>query len=254
MTEPQLVRTLPGVALDEMVALAELRVRTDRKYIVDDETLAQLLESQADTVAILDIDARREFNYETVYFDTANLDLYRAAATGRRRRFKVRTRVYVASDVAVLEVKLKDGRGRTVKKGFDYSPVNRERLTREGAAFVEELVGRPGLAATLQPVLTTRYRRMTIVDRAAQSRATIDRGLVCTDKEGRTVAMGDVIIESKSDLAASPIDRWLWRRGYRPIRISKCCTSMAAMQPDLPSNKWHRTLKRHFPQPQSAFS
>jgi len=180
-----------------MVALAELRVRTDRKYIIDHDMLDRLLEDQAEHVAILDIDGRRLFNYETVYFDTANLDLYRAAATGRRRRFKVRTRVYLDSDVAVVEVKLKDGRGRTVKPGLDYSPDNRRRLTAEAKEFVDDLTGQPGLAATLSPVLTTNYRRMTIVDRAAQSRATIDRGLVCTNSDGDTVGM-DSVISSRS--------------------------------------------------------
>jgi len=246
MNEVQLVAELPSVSLEEMVALAELRVRTDRKYIIDHDMLDHLLEDQAEHVAILDIDSRRVFNYETVYFDNANLDLYRAAAMGRRRRFKVRTRVYLDSDVAVLEVKLKDGRGRTVKPGLDYSPDNRRRLTTEATEFVDALIGQPGLAATLSPVMTTNYRRMTIVDRTAQSRATIDRSLVCTNSDGDTVGMDRVIIESKSDLAASPIDRWLWKNGCRPVRISKCCTAMAAMQPELPSNKWHRTLKRHF--------
>ncbi len=246
MTQSQLVDALPCVSLEEMIALAELRTRTDRKYIIDDEALRQLLEAQDDNIAILDIEGRREFNYETVYFDNANLDLYHAAATGRRRRFKVRTRVYMDSKVAVLEVKMKDGRGRTIKKSLDYSLANRTYLTTEGKQFVDDLVGRPGVAATLRPVLTTRYRRMTIVDRSSQTRATIDRDLLCTNTAGSTVTMDSVIIESKSDLAASPIDRWLWKNGSRPVRISKCCTAMAAMQPELPSNKWHRTLKRHF--------
>jgi hypothetical protein len=112
--------------------------------------------------------------------------------------------------------------------------------------FVDDIVGQPGPAATLQPVLTTQYQRMTVVDMASRTRATIDRGLICTNSAGDTVTLDSVIIESKSDLSASPLDRWLWRHGFRPVRISKCCTAMAAMQPDLPSNKWHRTLNRHF--------
>lgn len=246
MSDSELVDRLPCISLDEVIELAELRTRTDRKYIVDDETLDRLLEAQAGSVSILDIDARRVFNYETIYFDTAELDLYRAAATSRRRRFKVRTRTYLDSGITVLEVKLKDGRGRTVKKALDYSLADRSELTVEGIQFVDDLIGRPGFAATLEPVLTTEYRRMTIVHESLQTRTTIDRDLLCTNTGGSTVTMDKVIIESKSDQAASPIDRWLWKNGCRPVRISKCCTAMAAMQPELPSNKWHRTLKRHF--------
>jgi hypothetical protein len=42
------------------------------------------------------------------------------------------------------------------------------------------------------------------------------------------------------------LDRWLWQSGVRPVRISKYCTALAAMRPELPANKWHRTLARHF--------
>jgi hypothetical protein len=55
-----------------------------------------------------------------------------------------------------------------------------------------------------------------------------------------------VIVESKSDLSASPLNCWLWRHGSRSVRISKCSTAMAAMQPDPPPNMWHRTLNCHF--------
>jgi hypothetical protein len=50
--------------------------------------------------------------------------------------------------------------------------------------FVDDIVGQPGLAATLQPVLTTQYQRMTVVDMASLTRATIDRGLICTNSAG----------------------------------------------------------------------
>ena len=246
MTVGSVLEVLPRVSLEEMTEIAELHTRTDRKYIIDHETLGRMLDARAQEIAILDIEGRYEFNYESIYFDNADLDLYRAAAFGRRRRFKVRTRLYKDSGLTMLEVKFKDGRGRTVKERLSYDRDNRTRLTAGGQRFVDDIVGQPGLAATLQPVLTTQYRRMTVVDMASMTRATIDRGLLCTNSAGDSVTLDSVIIESKSDLSASPLDRWLWRHGSRPVRISKCCTAMAAMRPDLPSNKWHRTLNRHF--------
>ena len=85
---------LPHISLDELNAHAELLTRTDRKYIVTNEHLAQLIESNRAHLAMLDIEGRREFSYESVYFDTTDLRLYRDAATSRRFRFKVRTRIY----------------------------------------------------------------------------------------------------------------------------------------------------------------
>ena len=39
----------------------------------------------------------------------------------------------------------------------------------------------------------------------------------------------------------------MWEGGVRPVKISKYGTAMAAMH-DLPANKWHRTLRRYFPE------
>lgn len=246
-TSPSLTSDqLRPISLDELNTLAELHTRTDRKYVIDDSTLDRLIVTQHDDMAVLEIDGQREFTYESVYFDTADLALYRAAATGRRRRFKVRTRVYVDSGLTMLEVKLKNGRGQTVKHRMDYDLADRARITDAGAAFVDDLVGKPGTAVTLAPLLTTHYMRTTLVDLSLGTRATIDRDLVCTDADGGSVSLDRVIIETKSNGSASLLDRWLWREGIRPTKISKFCTALAAMRPDLPANKWHRTLGRHF--------
>ena len=54
------------------------------------------------------------------------------------------------------------------------------------------------------------------------------------------------IIETKSGSAPSSADRTLWHHGYRPQRISKYATGLAALHPELPANRWHRVLDRHF--------
>jgi hypothetical protein len=40
-------------------------------------------------------------------------------------------------------------------------------------------------------------------------------------------------------------DRALWRDGHRPTKVSTFGTELAALGPDLPSNRWHRVLRRH---------
>jgi VTC domain len=237
---------LEHITLEGLNERAELLTRTDRKYIVDNDMLERLLASNGDRLAMLDIAGRREFAYESVYFDTADLRLYRDAATSRRRRFKVRIRVYCDTNTTVLEVKAKDGRGQTTKSRLEYEGDDRHRLTDVGREFVDELAGIAGISTTLQPSLTTRYQRSTLVDLTPGARYTIDRGLVCTEPCGNSVGLADVIIETKSDGSASDLDHWLWQHGIRPVRISKYCTALAAMRPELPANKWHRTLARHF--------
>ena len=55
-----------------------------------------------------------------------------------------------------------------------------------------------------------------------------------------------VVVETKSAGSASAMDRLLWSHGVRPTRISKYATGLAALDPDLPHNRWSRTLRRHF--------
>ena len=38
----------------------------------------------------------------------------------------------------------------------------------------------------------------------------------------------------------------LWAAGNRPVTISKFGVGMAALHPQLPANKWNRTLRRYF--------
>lgn len=232
--------------LDESAALLE---RVDRKYVIDSACLTRLLDHHVDALRVLEIDGERSFRYTSTYFDTSELELHRAAATGRRHRSKVRIRVCEASTgptAVMLEVKTKNGRGTTVKRRQPHSIDRCAELGCEGRTFVDESTNTPGLGESLTPILTTSYWRSTFVDVAAGTRATVDTELECRHVGGRSVRFGKVIVETKSEHAASNLDRWLWRNGVRPERMSKYCTAMALLDPELPGNRWHRTMRRHF--------
>ena len=230
--------------LDELNRAAGLLTRVDRKYLIDLDLLQVMLEAHEHRLAVLEIDGLRSFAYSSHYFDTPDLSLHRAAATGRRRRVKVRTRVYEDIGTAALEVKAKDGRGHTVKHRQSHLIDQVGELGIPGAAFVDGLTS-PGFAGSLAPILTTRYRRSTLLDPTEGTRATFDISLECSHVDGRSVRYDHVTLETKSDLRPSVIDRWIWRRGVRPVRYSKYCTTLAMLEPDLPSNRWHRTISRH---------
>ena len=238
---------LAPITLDEANDTAEALTRVDRKYLVDAQVVTALLDRHGHDLAVLEIDDRRSFCYHSRYFDTVDFALHRAAATKRRRRFKVRTRTY-ESGLVMLEVKAKDGRGYTVKHRTEHT-TSADALDRAARAFVASTTGAVGLVERLVPSLTTDYTRTTVVDIAHAARATIDRRLVCTDVDGRTVGSGSLVVETKSGVAASPLDRWLWSHGVRPVRVSKYCTALALLHPDLPGNAWHRTIATHFHSP-----
>lgn len=241
------VRPLPAISLSDLDQVAALQRRVDRKYILSSSDLAAMVGDLSSRLAALDIDGRRAFAYESVYFDTLDLESYRSSALRRRKRFKVRTRSYVDDRTTMLEVKTRGARQITVKDRRPHSFDQRTVLGPECFDFVETVTGRAGLASHLLPVLTTEYRRTTLVDLDDITRLTIDADLRCTDVKLDAVHLGSAyIVETKSAGAPSTADRWLWAHGIRPTKISKFGTGLAVLNPELPSNKWHRTINRHF--------
>jgi hypothetical protein len=242
---------LDTISLDELVALAALQTRVDRKYILRAEEAATIVANLDATTRVLAIDGHRASDYESVYFDTPGLLSYRMAAHGRRRRFKLRTRSYLDTQEAYLEMKTRGARGTTVKDRLPYLVHDRERLTLDGREYADAALDGIGIAEPealdLVPTLVTRYRRATLFLPGSQSRSTIDTDLSWQTDDGRTLRLPrSVIIETKSGRRTSEVDRLLWAHGHRPATISKFGTGLAALRADLPSNKWARVLRRHF--------
>lgn len=243
---------LRPISLGELNQAAQLLTRVDRKYLLPQATAAELLTSLADA-AVLEINARRSLAYVSVYFDTPELDSYLATARPRRRRFKVRTRAYLDTATAYLEVKTRGPRGTNVKRRVPTDPARMRHLTqaqRSHLAAQLHTQAEPGLIGRLQPTLRTRYNRTTVLLPDDAARLTLDRELSWTrlDADGQPVsrasASGLVIVESKSSSTPSAADRWLWSHGIRPVRVSKYGTGMAILDPTLPANRWHRVIRQ----------
>lgn len=241
--------TLPAVTLQEVECEAALQTRIDHKYVLTPHALEAVIESCVESLRILDIGGERSFGYRSTYFDTPGLMTYRAAATGRRPRFKVRTRRYLATGTAWLEVKLRDRHGCTDKHrmGFD----SEIEFDREAIAFLsgfDEICPHIG---ELRPSLVTTYGRTTMLSGSASTadqRVTIDRNVECRSPHDANVAsLGHhLIVETKSPLdRPGPFDRALWRAGVRPVRISKYAVGIATSHPELSANRWNRVLRRY---------
>ncbi|MBP2412848.1 hypothetical protein JOF48_001647 [Arthrobacter stackebrandtii] len=254
-TLPASLAQLPVVSLAELNELASLQTRIDRKYVVPAHRLPGLLAGVNEEMRVLETDDIRAFAYDSVYFDTPELASYHLAAHGRRRRFKIRTRSYQDAGICFLEVKTEGSRSATVKEHIPYLPADRSTITADGAAYIRETLAdtAPALSPeALAPVLETRYNRITLLLPESNSRATIDLAVTWTIPEGpQLVLSGKVVVETKSGSAPSGLDKHLWRAGIRPSRISKFATGMALLIPDLPANRWHRTLRQHMPHPTS---
>jgi len=248
---------LDSIGLDELNEAAALQTRVDRKYVLAQSDADLVLDSLSSALAtgvaprVLEIDGTRGSSYLSVYFDTPDLLSYRMAAHARRRRFKLRTRSYVDSEQSFLEMKTRGARSTTVKERLEYDFASSDVLTRDGRDYADAALDALGLTEPgrlqLEPTLVTRYVRTTLFLGGSSSRATIDTDLRWETADGAALDRpGLVIMETKSGSRTSEVDRVLWAHGHRPATISKFGTGLAALRPDLPSNKWARVLRRHF--------
>ena len=239
---------LRTIALEEVLATAELQTRVDRKYVVPLGLLTTALDRTAGELRVLRIGTARLFRYESVYFDTPGLTAYRQHAHGRRRRVKVRTRTYLDSGECLLEFKSVGPRGETLKERYPYHLAARGELDAEARALAQVRVGHAIATSALRSVLTTSYRRATLVDPVRGSRVTCDVDLRFQDPAGRRFGPLDdvVVVESKTTGSECSMDGVLRRLGARPVSLSKYCVGMAVLDPRLPANRWNRELRTHF--------
>ncbi|MDO5734961.1 MAG: polyphosphate polymerase domain-containing protein [Propionibacteriaceae bacterium] len=234
------------VSLDEVMEVAGLQTRHEKKYLLTPREFVELSAALED-FRVLQIDGKRLFGYESAYFDSPDLALFRAHRQGRRQRYKVRTRTYLDSGESLFEVKLKGGRGETVKLRLPYEFEDRSRITGEAQDFLEDAL-RDSYDAEppeLTPSLTTRYTRATFVDVADGARLTCDIDLACTGEDTTEYGPDLILVESKST-GSGRADEVLAAMGVRPVSVSKYCVGIALTNPDLPANKWNRMLRTRF--------
>ncbi|HWV24295.1 MAG TPA: polyphosphate polymerase domain-containing protein [Thermomicrobiales bacterium] len=239
------LNSLPSISLDDLQRDAAFLTRADRKYVMPASEIGRLLDTLDPETSVLEIDGSREFRYFTPYFDTDHLDAYRNAAKRRPNRFKVRTRLYVDSGLRQLEVKVRDARGLTVKHRIEHAASPLELLTEDERDWLREFPQVQSSADRLGHCLTTLYRRRTLVLPDGLGRVTIDSDLEFALPDGTGLILPHhAVVETKGAGRPTPVDRRLWRLGYRPVSCSKYAMGIALLFPNLPGNRWHR-LRMH---------
>ncbi|MFF8929571.1 polyphosphate polymerase domain-containing protein [Streptomyces longwoodensis] len=241
---------LRGATLGEVDAAAALQHRTDRKYLIPLHRARALVHLLADSHHVLDLAGRRTTHYLSTYFDTEHLASWHAHVQGRRRRWKVRTRLYAEDALCRVEVKTKDGRGATVKHALKVPATAYGALDAQSAAFVDEVLERTGIPITaedLTPAVEVRYVRAALADLDHGTRVTLDSALTCHHGD-RAAALdpGHVLVETKGGIRPAPADRLLLRLGARPVSLSKYVVGQSLLTPGLPDNDVRRLARAHF--------
>jgi hypothetical protein len=208
--------------------------RIDTKFVFHAEQLLEILEEVKNDYYVLEIDNKRAFNYESLYFDTDNFDLYKQHHNGKLNRMKVRCRRYSDSGLCFFEVKYKVNGGlRTDKKRLQIPTILEELNT-----AAHSLVRHPQVdAADLKPKLWIYFTRITLASRAMNERLTIDLNLSFDNLIQRQNLDGLAIAEIKTEKSCynSPIVKALKRRHIEEIGFSKYSMGIAWLE-DVKSN------------------
>ncbi|WP_176489712.1 polyphosphate polymerase domain-containing protein [Mobilicoccus massiliensis] len=250
----EIVGRLDPIDLTELNARAALQTRADSKYVLDRaqfDAFVARLEGRCD---VLEIDGVRGQQYDTTYFDSAQLTSYHDHLQRRRYTYKMRTRIYVDTGLNVFEVKLRDGRGHTVKRKIDHADDAANVVGPRADAFFREVVREAyGLDVTypVQPVLRNRYRRFTLASRATPARTTVDVDLHMLRSADVVASMDPTLalVETKSAHGNGEMDRLLWDLGIRPMRVSKYCLGLELLHPHLSVNRYLPAMTRLFGPP-----
>jgi hypothetical protein len=235
---PQTVESLAAdfapISLSQMDAVALLD-RVDTKFVL---TTAQLLTALAQIQPdywMLSVDGQRLNRYRTLYFDTPDFALYHAHVNERPDRYKVRSREYVDSHLAFLEVKHRTRKARTIK---DRIPTVGQVLlmTPEMEGWLRQVSPLAGL--TLEPKLCNTFTRLTLVNQQCPERLTFDIDLNFSF-DGKTASLGGLAIaEVKTDTCYndSPFMAQMRAQKIRPNGFSKYATGVALLYDHVKKN------------------
>lgn len=236
-----LLQRFEPIRLEEMDGVA-LMDRTDTKYLLAYPDLLKALEALRGDYRVLDIEGARLSPYQTLYFDTPELALFRQHQTGRARRCKVRSRRYACTGRAFVEVKLKTRGDRTSKRRLETTGLITQ-LSPELRAFVDPGTGMG--AAFLRPTLANAFSRITLVGRQAPERVTLDLDLRFASPEASLSKRGIVIVELKQARfdRRSPFAELMRALGARPTGFSKYGCGVAWLYPTVQHNHFTPALR-----------
>ncbi|CAG4992752.1 hypothetical protein DYBT9275_01028 [Dyadobacter sp. CECT 9275] len=230
------------ITLAEMDSV-KLMDRTDLKFMIPVSRLSYILSLVQSHYRVLEMESKRIFTYETLYYDTRELTLYHQHQAGRLNRYKIRHRNYVDTKGSYFEIKLKNNKGRTIKTRIKREMGGCGGLDEHSGSFLR---GTTNLNPDrLKPTLWVHYGRITLVSIYTTERITIDLDLTFSS-DGRSREFGYVaIVEVKHEKenSASFFLEMMRRQRFREGGISKYCFGMISIFSGVKHNRFKSKVK-----------
>jgi hypothetical protein len=238
-----------AISLDGLNTI-KLMNRYDRKFVFRKDKLPAVLDYLRKDYRVLEIDGKRVFQYENLYYDTGDHFFYCQHHNRRPNRYKVRCRRYVETDQCYFEIKFKNRKSKTIKTrmllGDGEIDEELSEASREFARRTIMLNG-SGIADRIRPSLWTNFNRITFGNLINGERLTIDLNLTYADHAAHSRTLDDLIIaELKSEGRSR---NCLFTQHLRDLRIlsarfSKYCMGIAMTERDVKRNRFKRQLLR----------
>ncbi len=218
-----------------------LLTRRDTKYILNDDKIASILEAVKDDYYIVEINGHRHMQYKTLYYDTPDYWLYTLHHNGKLNRYKVRSRSYVDTDTSFFEVKFKDNKKNTVKSRYSIEDIQKH-LDEDAHGFIANKTTIQ--SNNLVPAMWVHYKRLTLVSKRFDERATIDTDVWFEFNGKKHEYKGLVIGELKQDKFTkdSKISQVLRDMKIEEEGMSKYCLGVASLIEGVKTNNFKEKI------------
>mgnify|MGYP000332936257 FL=1 len=223
------------ITLSEMDDV-KLMSRTDTKFVFNFSRLPEFLEKLSQFYRVLSIDGNLIHDYKSLYFDTEDRKFYIEHHNRRVNRNKIRFREYVGSGLTFLEIKLKNNKGKTIKKRIKVDSISEE-ITKKQQRYIDKIIGYPIEVSAKQWI---NFSRVTFVHKTQKERLTMDINLTFNNKKDEGDLKNIVIAEVKQERMSRSSDfmRVAKEMSILPMRLSKYCMSTLSLNPKLKKNRF----------------
>jgi hypothetical protein len=238
-----LVENFKPISLDEMDSV-RLMSRMDIKYVFNIERLPGILQEVSGSYRMLEIEAKKEQEYETMYFDSPAYSMYTSHHNRKLNRFKIRVRKYMSTEEKYLEVKFKNNKMRTIKKRTR-DEENSISLSENQYRFIEDTSALE--RSELNPSLKNSFTRLTLVNNDLNERITIDYNLEFSNPVSGNVDSKEsiCIVEVKKDRNAEKSDfvKVLDKERIRSTGFSKYCMGLVYTGSNVKKNRFKKKMR-----------
>jgi len=236
----KILDTFEPISLEEMKSVKLLN-RVDTKYTFHKKRLPDILNSLREDYRIFEVDHVRASHYETLYFDTANFNLYNQHHCGRLNRYKIRFRSYKDSNLTFFEIKFKNNKKRTIKERIRRDCIEeviqgevRDFLVKNTSVNPDDLMAQ----------LWVDYTRITLVNKHSQERLTIDLDLTYRSGNKSVSYPKLVIAELKQDKCSKSFFALLMKHMHIHVGgISKYCFGIYSVHENIKTNNFKQKFR-----------